>query len=178
MFFFTISSRRDQVFSDRYTFAPGPGEEPSFVTPVFELKGRPSNVELNIQTDLDNSWAYFNLALINQDTGHAWDFGREVSYYHGVDGGENWSEGKSTDSVRIPSVPSGRYYLRIEPELDPKHAGAMSYEVTVRRDVPSYLFFLLAMALLAIPPLLTTMRIGAFETARWRESDYAPRGGN
>ncbi len=143
---------------------------------MFELKGRPSNVQLDIRTDLDNSWAYFSLALINQDTGHAWDFGREVSYYHGMDGGENWSEGEATDSVRIPSVPSGHYYLRIEPELDPKHTSAMSYELTVRRDMPSYLFFVIAAVLLAIPPLISTMRIGSFETARWRESDYAPRG--
>jgi len=174
MFYFTASARREEVYSQHYTFSTGTGGEPSFVTPVFELKGRPSNVELAIHTDLDNNWAYFDLALINQDTGRAWDFGREVSYYHGVEDGESWTEGSASDSVSIPAVPSGHYYLRIEPEMDTKQPSSMSYDVTLHRDVPTYLFFLFAFVLLLIPPIVSTMRIGAFETARWRESDYAP----
>jgi len=179
MFYFTVSARREEVFTDRYNFSTGAGGEPSFVTPVFELKGRPSNVELQIHTDLDNNWAYFDLALINQDTGRAWDFGREVSYYHGNDGGESWTEGRSSDSVSIPAVPSGHYYLRIEPEMDSKQRSSMSYTVSIRRDVPTYSFFLIAAVLLMIPPVVATMRIGAFEKARWQESDFAPstRGG-
>ena len=43
------------------------------------------NVELDTSTDLSNSWAYFNYALINSETGQAYDFGREVSYYYGSD---------------------------------------------------------------------------------------------
>ena len=177
MFYFTVSARREEVYSSRYNFSTGTGGEPSFVTPVFELKGRPSNVELQIHTDLDNNWAYFDLALINQDTGRAWDFGREVSYYHGVDEGESWSEGRQADSVSIPAVPSGHYYLRIEPEMDSKQPSSMSYDLSIRRDVPGYTFFLIAAVLLMIPPIVATMRIGAFETARWRESDYAPSSG-
>jgi hypothetical protein len=180
MFYFTVSARREDVYSNRYTFSTGTGGEPSFVTPVFELKGRPSNVELQIHTDLDNNWAYFDLALINQDTGRAWDFGREISYYHGVEGGESWSEGGQSDSVSIPAVPSGHYYLRIEPEMDSKQPAYMSYDIAIRRDVPNYMFFLIALVLLMVPPILSTMRIGAFEKARWQESDFAPvqGGGN
>ena len=177
MFCFTVSAGREEVYAERHTFSTGTGGEPSFVTPVFEPKGRTSNVELQIHTNLDNNWAYFNLALINQDTGRAWDFGREVSYYHGNDGGESWTEGGQSDSVFIPAVPSGHYYLRIEPEMDSKQTSSMSYDVTIRRDVPTYTFFLIAAILLVIPPIVSTMRIGAFETARWRESDYAPSSG-
>ena len=103
-------------------------------------------MELRIHTDLDNNWAYFDLALINQDTGRAWDFGREVSYYHGVEGGESWTEGQQADSVSIPAVPSGHYYLRIEPEMDSKQPAYMSYDIAIRRDVPNYTFFLIALA--------------------------------
>jgi len=59
-----------------------------FVTPAFQLDGRDSNVKLSIHTDLDNNWAYFNFALINDKTGQAFDFGREVSYYRDSDGSE------------------------------------------------------------------------------------------
>src|ERR1700687_4500170 len=90
------------VFQQDYIFDLRAKTEASFVTPTFELTGHTSNVELYIRTDLLNSWAYFNFALINEETGHAFDFGREISYY--VDGGE--TEGKAIDSVTIPSVPS------------------------------------------------------------------------
>ena len=177
MLFFMVASRREVVYAQGQTFSTGTSGEPSYVTPVFELKGHKSNVEIQISTDLDNNWAYFNLALINQDTGQGWDFGREVSYYHGVDGGESWTEGGKSDSVTIPAVLPGHYYLRVEPEMDTKQANLMSYQVTIRRDVPTYLFFLFAAVLMIIPPIFAAMRIGSFETARWRESDYAPSGG-
>ena len=43
----------------------GVKSDAAFVTPTFQLDGRDSNVELGIHTDLDNNWAYFNFALIN-----------------------------------------------------------------------------------------------------------------
>jgi len=46
-----------------------------------------------------------NYALINQDSGQAWDFGREVSYYHGYDSDGSWHEGKQADEVVIPERP-------------------------------------------------------------------------
>ena len=94
-----------------------PAAEASFVTDTFEVKGHPSNVEISIHTDLNNNWAYFNFALINEDTGQGYDFGREVSYYTGRDSDGAWSEGSPNDSVIVPSVAPGTYYLRVEPEM-------------------------------------------------------------
>jgi len=168
-FLFTTFSARRGVFNQTYTFEPRAKTESSFVTPTFELAGHTSNVEITTRTDLYNNWAYFNFALIDEETGHAFDFGREVSYY--VDEGE--AEGKAIDWVTIPSVPSGRYYLRVEPEMDSKGT-RMNYTITVRRDVPHYTFFWIAALLLLIPPILTSIRAASFEASRWRESDYAP----
>ena len=170
LFLFTTGSAHREVFRQQYVFFQKSGTEPSFVTPVFELTGRRSNVALDIRTDLDNNWAYFNLALIEEQSGHAFDFGREVSYYRDSDG----SEGSRNDHVLIPSVPSGRYYLRVEPEMNPQSKVAMHYEMIVRRDVPNYSFFILAAVFLLIPPLWVSIRSIRFESARWRESDFAP----
>ena len=71
---------QQEVFRQSYSFSPNRSGEASLVTPVFELKGRTSNVELSIRTDLSNNWAFFSFALINEQTGQAYDFGREVSY--------------------------------------------------------------------------------------------------
>ena len=169
-----VVSRNEEVFSGRYSFQAGAAEG-SYVTDIFPLKGRTSNVELSIRTDLSNNWAFFNLALINEQTGEAYDFGREVSYYFGRDSDGSWSEGKPGDSVYIPAVPPGRYYLRVEPEMAPS-ARSMDYTLTLRRDVPQFSFFWFAALFVVVPPILYTLRALTFEHARWQESDYASSG--
>ena len=161
------------VFQQGYTVTSRNADSTAFVTPVFALKGRTSNVRLIIDTDIRNNWAYFNLALINDQTGTAYDFGREVSYYFGYDDG-NWTEGSSADRATIPTVPPGQYYLRVQPELGNDNREPLGFTLTVQRDVPSVRFFAIVFALLAIPPVFAAFRHHAFEQMRWRESDYAP----
>ncbi|SRR5579883_174367 len=181
--FFAISNRGDVVFQKMYSFSTADKGEPSLVTPVFELKGRPQAMELKVDTNLSNDWAYFNFALINEDTGEAFDFGREVSYYYGSDSDGSWSEGSSSNSVYLPPVPAGHYYLRIEPEMDAKDGGRfqagswvnkMTYTVTLRRGVMNSTWFWMAGVLLLIPPIFSSMRRKTFEARRWAQSDYAP----
>ena len=175
---FGMSSRDEKVFEKTYTYVNNKTGEASFVTDIFELKGRTSNVEVRTQTDLNNSWVFLNFALINAETGRTWDFGREIGYYTGRDSDGAWSEGSQSDDVTIPQVPSGRYYLRVEPEMDETRRGvvplAVNYTIGVRRDVPSYALFFLVIPFLAIPAIWRTIRRAAFETQRWAESDYAP----
>ena len=175
MMAFFMTARQEKVFDRSYSFSPLTKGEASFVTEPFELKGRTSNVEVSLKTDLANNSAFFNMALINQDTGQAYDFGREVSYYSGSDSDGSWSEGKASDAVTIPSVPSGKYYMRVEPEMEASSAGGhgVNYAIQVRRDVPVNLFFWLAAIVLLIPPVLGSFRGSGFERRRWQESDYA-----
>jgi hypothetical protein len=143
------------------------------VTRPFELRGRTSNVEVETESDVDNSWIYLGFALIDADRGTARDFAREVSYYHGYDSDGSWSEGSSRDRVRIPAVPSGRYYLRVAPE-GAAGASAARYTIRVRRDVPSIGYFFVALLLIALPPIASVVASWSFEQRRWQESDYAP----
>jgi hypothetical protein len=171
---FYVFTGQESVFQKQYGFTPHASSEASFVTDTFEVKGHPSNVEVSINTDLQNDWAYFNLALINEATGHGYDFGREVSYYTGRDSDGAWTEGGRKDSVIIPAVEPGRYYLRVEPEMSP-NARSMVYTLDIKRSVPSGVFFLIAVVLLALPPALTTWRVAKFEIRRWSQSRYAGR---
>jgi hypothetical protein len=184
--FFATFSRNNVVFQQSYRFQTG-GGEPSFVTPVFKLEGRTASLEVNVHSNVINNWAYFNLALINEDTGDAFDFGREVSYYTGRDSDGVWSEGGQDSTALIPSVPPGRYYLRVEPEMDAASGGyfrarngsvyrrnEMSYEITAKHDVPNYFWFWIAAALLLIPPIFHSIRARSFEVKRWMQSDYPP----
>jgi hypothetical protein len=165
-----LFSQRQQVFQEAYRFSPS-GTEASFVTPEFELKGRTSTVEVQTDADVSNQWIYLNYALIDEDTGQAYDFGREVTYYSGVDSDGQWQEGSQHDRAVLPSVPPGKYYLRIEPESDPT-LGMIGYTVTVTRDVPVMGIYLLALAALLLPALLISWRTYNFEQMRWAESDH------
>jgi hypothetical protein len=177
--YFTFSASNREIFGASYHFEQSTAGEHSFVTEPFEIPGRTSNVEVEIKTDLDNNWAYFNLALLREDGSQGFDFGRDVSYYSGRDSDGNWSEGKATDSVVLPRVPPGRYYLRIEPEMDPEASQrapsgmTMNYQISLRRDVPTSLLFWLVLPLLILPPLVKSFRSAAFENRRWQESDYS-----
>jgi hypothetical protein len=71
----------------------------------------------------------------------------------------------------LPSIPAGRYYLRIEPEADTS-LGMIGYTVTVTRDVPVLGIYLLAFAALLLPALLISWRTYNFEQMRWAESDH------
>jgi hypothetical protein len=171
---FDLVSSKGTAFESSYRLDAGePKGEASFVTNVFELEGRTSNVEVTTTANVDNSWIYLNYALINQDSGQAWDFGREVSYYHGYDSDGSWTEGSEKDNVVIPSVPAGHYYLRIEPEVDPKHPPIV-YSIHVKRDVPVLGFFGIAFLALLFPALAITWRAINFERMRWAESDHPP----
>ena len=164
---FSVFSQRRVVYARDHEYRRG--APAAVVTEPFELTGRRSNVVVQITTDLRNSWAHFNLALVNVDTGAALDFGREVAYYTGHDADGAWSEGGPGDSVYVPSVASGRYYLLVEPETE---MTTMAYSVTVRRDVPRHSYFFVALGLLVIPPLVFAYRSFRFEHERWSESDH------
>lgn len=168
---FSLFDRNQVVLQDQYTFHSDQKGEASFVTDVFELQGRTSAVEITTEASVNNSWIYLDYALINQDTGHAYDLGKEISYYHGSDEDGSWSEGGQRGVATIPSVPPGQYYLRIEPEGD-LGSGVIYYSATVRRDVPQYSFFGLAFFALLIPAALLTWRAMNFEHLRWAESDH------
>jgi hypothetical protein len=78
--------------------------------------------------------------------------------------------------VRLPQVPAGRYYLRVEPETDATERAPVHYTIRVLRDVPTLWPYFVALALLAVPPIWVTARSMGFEGRRWSESDDAGGG--
>jgi predicted RNA-binding Zn-ribbon protein involved in translation (DUF1610 family) len=157
------------VYEGAYSFTKADPNR-ALVTPEFEVPGGVSNVEVSATApSLNNDWASLAMALVNLETGEALDFGIELSYYAGVEDGEQWSEGSRDGRELLPSVPSGRYLLRIEP--DGGDTGqAVPYTVRVRRDVTRVWYPLLALLLIAIPPIAASLAAAGFERRRWAES--------
>ncbi|MCU0633610.1 MAG: DUF4178 domain-containing protein [Gemmatimonadaceae bacterium] len=176
---------RALLFSERYTYdktAVGVAGEGSaaYVTPVFTATGRTSNIELTIDSDVEQDWMYLNIALVDVARGTAREFGREISYYSGRDSDGSWSEGSRSDRVRIPAVPPGEYYLRVEPEggdLGRIGGQPVQYTLRVRRDVPNAGFYGLAFLVLLLPPVVGSLISAGFEGRRWAESDYGSASG-
>jgi len=160
-------SQNRLVYQKELAYKPTDAEK-SRVTEVFELNGRTSNVVVRTRANVTNAWIYLSMALINDDTGTAYDFGREIGYYFGTDSDGAWSEGSQTDSVYLPHVPSGHYYLRVEPE----GAAPATYMLQVYRDVPRWWMFLVTVGLIVIFPAVVLWMKRSFEFKRWSESDH------
>jgi hypothetical protein len=170
-----ITASRDTVYATNSAFfRPGAlADSLAFVTPTFQVAGRTANLEVTTEAQVDNGWAYFDYALVNESTGQTYEFGREVSYYYGRDSDGNWSEGSRRDRAVLPSIPAGPYFLRVQPEAQVP-TDFLEYRIVVRRDVPILFPYLVGLILLAVPPVLLALRAWGMESARWKESDYAP----
>ena len=114
------------------------GKTNDTTTPVFELLKDKANVELTFRADVDNSWFYISGEMVNDETGDTYYFERTCEYYHGVDGGESWSEGSSTQNILLSGVPGGKYYINFDTESgDFRALGDRNFTLQGQRDVPT-----------------------------------------
>ncbi len=171
---FLMVAQQRLVLDAAWEYHPGAPATASVESEPFTLTGRTSNLMVEISSTLAQSWTYFNLTLVDEQTGAARTFGREVSYYFGRDSDGAWSEGAPWDRAYLPAVPAGRYVLTVEPE----GPSPVNYRVRLTRDVPRALWLWLALGLLMLPPLLFWWRQWRFEQRRWEDSDHAPGGGD
>jgi hypothetical protein len=165
---FLMLAQQKVVLDAAWAYDPRVAATTSVQSEPFSISGRTSNVVVEISSTLEQSWAYFTLTLVNEDTGAARTFGREVAYFFGRDGDGAWSEGAPWDRAWLPAVPAGRYLLLVEPE-SPR---AVNYRVRLVRDVPRALWMWLALGALLAPPLIFWWRQWRFEFRRWQESDH------
>ncbi|HIA04317.1 MAG TPA: DUF4178 domain-containing protein [Myxococcales bacterium] len=122
-------------------------ENTQWVGPI-QVKREPSAIKIAYTSPVRNAWLYFSMALYNQDTGEALDFGEELSFYSGAD----WSEGSHDTSVVVPKLKKGRYFLRIEPSGGGAHRMKRAqYHVQVTNDVPLTRWTVIGALLLFFP---------------------------
>ncbi|HUG53191.1 MAG TPA: DUF4178 domain-containing protein [Vicinamibacteria bacterium] len=148
---------------------PGSGQAAMFAGPFFVTAD--GNLQVKVQAPVSNSWLYLDGALVNEETGAVDPFDMEVAYYFGSDSDGSWSEGGTTSTRYIPSVPPGRYLLRLEPQWEPGRP-APDYQLTVRSRVPRFLYALVAMLAVIAWPAIASWRWFRFEVQRWSESDH------
>jgi len=142
-----------------------------FTTPSFEITGEVKNMEVKIRAPIDNDWFFAEYALINEKNNEEYVFTKEIEYYHGVEGGESWTEGNNESEAFLSSIPAGRYHINIYPEFSTK---SHEFHITVYRDVPFYSNFWILFFTLCLFPAGFYGYKYYLETKRWADSDYSP----
>ena len=178
-FFFRAISPERTVTSGEFAYqrpAEGAAVETdparTVVLPEFQFTGRPQPVRVVLSAPVKNNWLGIDVALVNADTERTIEGDVTVEYYEGIDEGEAWSEGGSTQDVRFPAVPAGRYYLAIDAEADPS-ISTMIYDVEIRRGGVFTINFVLVLLLILAYPAWVLFRRICFEASRWAQSDHA-----
>jgi Domain of unknown function (DUF4178) len=134
----------------------------------FQLDGG-KNVRFDLQANVNDNWAYAALDLVNDDTGGVVSFDKSIEYYSGFDSDGSWSEGSRTADEVIGPVERGTYMLRVEAQ----HGGTGDVDlgITVRQGVFRWIWFWIALGVLAVPFGLVAAHASAFRKRRWQNSN-------
>jgi ribosomal protein S27AE len=150
-------------------------QEPVFFSDPIEIKDGHQNLAVTVSAPVNNNWIEVEGALVSETTGVAELFLLESSYYHGVDGGESWTEGGQTGTVFLSAVPPGTYVLRLAPSWNGKVPPVRVLDVQLRQGVLRWLYPGLALLAILLVPLVMLFPMASFEGRRWQESMYAPK---
>ncbi|MFC5408568.1 DUF4178 domain-containing protein [Larkinella bovis] len=162
------------VFANPYFWDPDSTRQTRsepIVSASFTLDN-PGAVAIELKVSVDNNWFELPVSLVNEQSGQTFDFTRIVEYYHGYEGGENWSEGAQDDKAILSRIPAGNYHLNFYPSSEGKNR--VSFQVKVIQNPILYSNFFVLLLLIAIYPIILYIQDKSFEHKRWAESDFGP----
>ncbi|MCA9319542.1 MAG: DUF4178 domain-containing protein, partial [Planctomycetes bacterium] len=87
-----------------------------FLSEPFTVSEANSLCSIKAEANADNSWLWLDLALVDEQDQVLIETSAECSYYHGVEGGESWSEGSRSDRQVFKVEEPGRYRFLLKGE--------------------------------------------------------------
>lgn len=159
------------VFSKTLSFNEFDNKE--ITSDAFVLKGGSAPLTIKVSTDVDNSWANLNVALINEETNDEIYANKDIEYYHGYSDGESWSEGNNSEEFNICGVKAGKYHLLITPMKAPEDHTNAEMRVNVVWNEPSSRNVWLVIIGLIVVYLIIRFFNYNFEKERWSDSSYS-----
>ncbi|WP_162126551.1 DUF4178 domain-containing protein [Flavobacterium phycosphaerae] len=145
-----------------------------FISPAFELKGSSAPMNITVSSNVDNSWANLQIALVNEKTGEETYANKDVEYYHGYTDGENWTEGSTSEDFNLCGVSQGKYHLVLTPMKAPEDVTNTDIYVKASWNKPSsrnvWMTIIFMGAFMALMYFINKY----FETSRWEDSNYSP----
>ena len=140
----------------------------------FVLKGGSAPVTVQVSTDVDNSWANVDVALVNESTNDEIHANKDIEYYHGYEDGESWTEGNWSEKFNICGVKAGKYHLLIKPLKAPEDIKNTAMKVKVVWNQPSSRnVWIIAIFMIVVYIVIRYFKIN-FEKTRWEDSSYSP----
>lgn len=140
----------------------------------FVLKGGSAPMTIYVSSDVDNSWANVDVALIDENTNDELHASKDVEYYHGYTDGENWTEGNQSEEFNICGVKEGKYHIVITPQKAPEDVSNKVIKVNVVWNKPSlYNTWIIIAFMIVVYIVIRYCKIN-FEKKRWEYSDYSP----
>jgi hypothetical protein len=161
---FSYNAEEKVVFDETYNIWDSTAQKEIYTQP-FKLSPGSKNLEIRINTDVDNAWMYTGITLVNEANGDTYDVDIEAEYYHGYEDGASWSEGSSWNAKVFSQIPGGNYYLIIYPDKQ-SNARPTHLEVIVTRDVTITSNLVVSLAILLIFPAIYFYRRQSFESKR------------
>jgi hypothetical protein len=114
--------------------------------------------------------------LIAEGTGDVRSFSLVSDRYHGVDGGESWSEGRQSRTVWVSQIPPGKWVARLDPDSE-RGKAPPQFRVRLTSGVPHLSHLIGTLLLVLMPPFLLIFSRLSWEGRRWAESDFTSSGG-
>lgn len=172
-YLFIYSGRTEQVvLRKKMEFSEFNNKD--FVSDSFELKGGAAPLTVSVQSDVDNSWASLQVALVNEVTNEEVYAAKDIEYYHGYSEGSRWTEGSSTEKFNLCGVGAGKYHLTITPTKPAEDLSNRQISVTATWNVPTlwnvFMFIGIMLGIVVVAYIAETF----FEQRRWSESNYSP----
>lgn len=154
------------VLSNNYTFSDS-SKNIEVTSEPFELKNFRTNVGIDISSDVMNNWVSLDYALVNTETGQEYNAGKDLEYYAGSDGGENWSEGSKSYDHLFTAVPKGKYVLNIEAEKGTDAGQVTTLYVKAQAGSKRALNFWFPFIIILSWPVIMLIRNYSREQERW-----------
>ncbi|WP_166922526.1 DUF4178 domain-containing protein [Flavobacterium poyangense] len=163
---------KQQVFDKEITFDQYNNKE--LISDSFELKGGSAPLSILVATEVDNSWANVDVALVNERTNEEIHANKDIEYYSGYEDGTSWTEGNQSEEFNICGVKEGKYHLLITPQKAPEDVRNNVMRIKVVWNEPSsrnvWLVIIFMVVVLAI---IWYARLN-YEKRRWSDSNYSP----
>jgi hypothetical protein len=140
-----------------------------FITPSFNLVGSSAPLSLKVHSNVDNSWANVQVALINETTGEEIYANKDIEYYHGYTDGENWTEGGPSEEFNICGVPAGKYHFAITPMKAPEDIQNQTVQIQASWSSPSLRNVWMVFLFMAVFVIGMYYLGKNFEERRWSE---------
>jgi len=140
------------------------------------VREKDSLCEAVFESQVDNSWEYFDVAVVNENDEAVVDFSVTISYYHGYDDG-HWTEGSRKERVPFKLADEGKYRLLLQGQAgsgaNPVPGAGFPVSIRIKEGIELARYYL-AIAIFAFSWIcIEWFRKHSFEATRWKESDAA-----